>query len=152
MITRRKALVTLAGAAGTALVRVPAWAQGISSRGVKPQPRGKPSGRPFLAQFTDIAKPAGLIHPAVYGGVETKKYIVEVVGAGVAFIDYDNDGWMDLLVLCGTQRAGIRCTTTTETALSRMSPKARDSNNPPSAMVRVAPGWITTVMATWTYS
>src|SRR5215467_5794574 len=106
MITRRKALLTLARAAGTALVGVPAWGQGISSRGVKPQPRGKPSGRPFLAHFTDIAKPAGLIHPAVYGGIETKKYIVEVVGAGVAFIDYDNDGWMDLLVLTGTRLDG----------------------------------------------
>src|SRR5215475_13116570 len=106
MITRRKALLTLARAAGTALVGVPAWGQGISSRGVKPQPRGKPSGRPFLAHFTDIAKPAGLIHPAVYGGLETKKYIIEVVGAGVAFIDYDNDGWMDLLVLTGTRLDG----------------------------------------------
>jgi enediyne biosynthesis protein E4 len=106
MITRRKALITLARAAGTALVGIPAWGQGISSRGVKPQPRGKPSGRPFLAHFTDIAKAAGLVHPAVYGGVETKKYIVEVVGAGVAFLDYDNDGWMDLLVLCGTRLDG----------------------------------------------
>ena len=106
MITRRKVLLTLARAAGTALVGVPAWGQGISSRGVKPQPRGKPSGRPFLARFTDIAKPAGLIYPAVYGGLETKKYIIEVVGAGVAFIDYDNDGWMDLLVLSGTRLDG----------------------------------------------
>ena len=103
MITRRKALVTLAGAAGTALVRIPAFAQGISSRGVKPQPRGKPSGRPFLAHFTDIAKAAGLIYPTIYGGIETKQYIIEVVGSGVAFIDYDNDGWMDLFVLSGTR-------------------------------------------------
>src|SRR5262249_32622857 len=106
MITRRKALLTLARAAGTALVGAPAWGQGISSRGVKPQPRGKPSGRPFLAHFTDIAKPAGLIHPAVYGGLETKKYIIEVVGAGVAFIDYDNDGGRDLLVLCRNPLGG----------------------------------------------
>src|SRR5262249_15565735 len=83
MITRRKALLTLAGAAGTALVGVPALGQGISSRGVKAQPRGKPSGRPFLAHFTDIAKPAGLVHPIVYGGIESKKYIIEVVGSGV---------------------------------------------------------------------
>ena len=29
--------------------------QGVSSRSVKPQPRGKPSGRPFAARFTDVA-------------------------------------------------------------------------------------------------
>lgn len=88
------------------MVGVPALGQGVSSRGVKPQPRGKPSGRPFNAHFTDIAKQAGLGQPIVYGGIETKKYIIEVVGAGVAFIDYDNDGWMDLFVLSGTRLEG----------------------------------------------
>src|SRR5947207_623701 len=77
--------------------------QGVSSRGVRPQPRGKPSGRPFLARFTDVAKESGLTAPVIYGGVDTKRYIVEVVGCGVAFLDYDNDGWLDLLVLSGTR-------------------------------------------------
>ena len=31
-----------------------ALAQGVSSRNVKPLPRGKPSGRPFHAHFTDL--------------------------------------------------------------------------------------------------
>ena len=44
-----------------------------------------------------------LIHPVIYGGVDTKTYIVEVVGCGVAFLDYDNDGWLDLFVLSGTR-------------------------------------------------
>ncbi len=73
------------------------FGQGISSRDVKPQPRGKPSGRPFLARFTDVAKQAGLTQPIIYGGIDSKSYIIEVVGCGVAFIDYDNDGWVDLL-------------------------------------------------------
>ena len=80
-----------------------AFSQGVSSRGVKPLPRGKPSGRPFSARFTDIAREAGLIHPSIYGGVDRKRYILEVVGCGAAFIDYDNDGWMDLFVLGGTR-------------------------------------------------
>jgi hypothetical protein len=105
MMTRREWMFRIASAAGTALL-VPSrlsFSQGISSRGVKPQPRGKPSGRPFSAHFIDVAKEAGLKEPIVYGGIDTKNYIVEVVGAGVAFIDYDNDGWMDLLVLHGTK-------------------------------------------------
>lgn len=108
MMTRRELIFKIATAAGSVLL-VPSrfgFAQGISSRGLKPQPRGKPSGLPFLAHFTDIAKQAGLTAPIVYGGVDAKDYIVEVVGAGVAFIDYDNDGWMDLFVLNGTRLEG----------------------------------------------
>lgn len=55
-----------------------------------------------VPQFTDIAAAAGLVHPSIYGGLETKKYIIETNGCGVAFYDYDRDGWMDLLVLSGT--------------------------------------------------
>jgi enediyne biosynthesis protein E4 len=101
MITRRRMLGLLAGSAANT-----AFAQGISSRGVRPQPRGKPSGRPFLARFTDVAEEAGLKAPIVYGGVDAKTYIIEVVGCGVAFLDYDNDGWLDLLVLNGTRLEG----------------------------------------------
>jgi enediyne biosynthesis protein E4 len=97
MITRRRMLALLACSAESA------FTQGISTRSVKPQPRGKPSGRPFHARFTDVAAQAGLIHPVIYGGVDTKTYIVEVVGCGVAFLDYDNDGWLDLFVLSGTR-------------------------------------------------
>ena len=53
MMTRRAMLMLLACSAD-------AFGQGISSRSVRPQPRGKPSGRPFLARFTDVAKSAGL--------------------------------------------------------------------------------------------
>ncbi len=54
-------------------------------------------------QFTDIANQAGLTFPSVYGGIENKKYIIETNGCGVAFYDYDNDGWPDILVLSGTR-------------------------------------------------
>ena len=101
MLTRRHVLALLAASAAT-----PAFGQGISSRGVRAAPRGKPSGRPFHARFTDVARQAGLVEPIVYGGVDTKRYIVEVVGCGVAFLDYDNDGWLDVFVLSGTRLEG----------------------------------------------
>ena len=106
IITRRKLITRMAGAAGSAMLGASAFGQGISSRNVKPQPRGKPSGRPFLARLTDVAKQAGLTQPVVYGGIDSKSYIIEVVGCGVAFIDYDNDGWVDLLLLSGTHLEG----------------------------------------------
>src|SRR5712692_7119803 len=106
MITRRKMIATIVGAAGGAMMGASAFGQGISSRGVKPQPRGKPSGRPFLARLTDVAKHAGLTQPVIYGAVDSKSYIIEVVGCGVGFIDYDNDGWVDLFVLSGTRLEG----------------------------------------------
>jgi hypothetical protein len=38
--------------------------------------------------------------------VEQKKYILESTGCGCAFLDYDNDGWMDIFVLSGTRLEG----------------------------------------------
>ncbi len=108
MITRRQMITTIAGAAGAVLTSAAngSFGQGVSSRGVKAQPRGKPSGRPFLSRLTDVAQQAGLTHPIVYGAPDSKSYIIEVVGCGVAFIDYDNDGWQDLFVLHGTRLEG----------------------------------------------
>ena len=80
--------------------------QGMSVRTVKAAPRSKPSGRPFLAHFTDIAIEAGLRHPTIYGPVDHKDYIIETMGCGCAFLDYDNDGWMDVLVLSGSRVTG----------------------------------------------
>ena len=80
--------------------------QGIASRDVKAQAKPALSGRPFHAHFTDIAEAAGLRAPVIYGGVEAKKYILEANGCGCAFLDYDNDGWMDIFLLSGTRLEG----------------------------------------------
>jgi len=80
--------------------------QGISTHKAKPLPRSVPSGRPFNARFVDVAHDAGLHAPIIYGGTEEKKYLVEATGCGCAFIDYDNDGWMDIFVLSGTRLEG----------------------------------------------
>lgn len=80
-----------------------ASSQGVTTRNLKPLPRGKASSLPFHSRFTDVALEAGLTHPTIYGGVEKKNFIIETVGCGVAFLDYDNDGWLDIFVLCGTR-------------------------------------------------
>jgi hypothetical protein len=53
--------------------------------------------------LVDVAAKAGLHHPSVYGDLEQKRFIIETNGAGVAFVDYDNDGWVDVFVLSGTR-------------------------------------------------
>ena len=82
-------------------------AQGVASRGVRAQPRAKASGLPFGAHFTDVARAAGLTHPTVYGSADDPRYILETIGCGAAFVDYDNDGWVDIFILNGRTVDGI---------------------------------------------
>jgi enediyne biosynthesis protein E4 len=100
-ITRRL-FVTLSAAASANRL----FGQGVAARAVKPQARPTPSGRPFNALFVDVAKEAGLIVPTIYGNPDSKDYILEATGCGCAFLDYDNDGWMDIFLLCGTRIEG----------------------------------------------
>jgi enediyne biosynthesis protein E4 len=84
----------------------------MSSRGVTPTPRGKSSGLPFNASFTDVAAKAGLTAPVIYGGADRNAYILEAIGCGAAVLDYDNDGWLDIFQLCGTRWEGAPAGTT----------------------------------------
>ncbi len=62
----------------------------------------RPAG-PYGVRFVDVAREAGLTDTVYYGSSEQVKYIVEANGCGVAFYDFDNDGWPDLFVLNGTR-------------------------------------------------
>jgi enediyne biosynthesis protein E4 len=84
----------------------------MSTRGVKATSRPKASGLPFNASFTDVAAKAGLTAPVIYGGVDTNAYILEAIGCGAAFLDYDNDGWLDIFLLSGTRWEGAPPNTT----------------------------------------
>ena len=104
-VTRRTFVqLTLASAIPAAGRRV--LAQGVATHAAKPLARPAPSGRPFHARFVDVAAAAGLRAPIVYGAVEGHQYILETIGCGCAFIDYDNDGWMDIFLLGGTRLEG----------------------------------------------
>jgi enediyne biosynthesis protein E4 len=59
----------------------------------------------WAVQFVDVASAAGLTHPTIYGGIDKKRFIIETNGAGVAWLDFDRDGWTDALVLSGTRLA-----------------------------------------------
>jgi enediyne biosynthesis protein E4 len=67
----------------------------------------KAAGGSSIANFVDIAEKAGLTAVNIFGGVDTKKYIIETTGTGVAIFDYDNDGWPDIFVVNGTTIQGF---------------------------------------------
>src|SRR5262245_63534291 len=66
----------------------------------------RPSGP---IEFTDVTAQAG-IRFKHNSGAFGKKYLPETIGSGCAFIDYDNDGWQDILLVNSTnwpeQKAG----------------------------------------------
>ena len=55
--------------------------------------------------FQDVTAKAG-IHFVHNNGAFGKKFLPETVGPGVAFIDYDNDGWPDIFLVNGTDWPG----------------------------------------------
>src|SRR5439155_517945 len=61
----------------------------------------------LIAHFTDTAQNAGLTTPVIFGSENTKEYIIETTGTGVAIFDYDNDGWSDIFVVNGTKLEGL---------------------------------------------
>ena len=68
------------------------------------EPLVQPAPTPeWQVSFVDAAARAGLVYRSVYGGEERKRFIIEANGAGAAFLDFDNDGWLDALVLSGTR-------------------------------------------------
>jgi hypothetical protein len=55
--------------------------------------------------FRDISQQSG-IHFTHNNGAFGKKFLPETLGSGVAFIDYDNDGWPDIFLVNGTDWPG----------------------------------------------
>jgi len=52
--------------------------------------------------FTDITSESGLDRARnVSGAPQNKRFLLEEMGCGVAFIDYDNDGWLDIFLVNG---------------------------------------------------
>jgi hypothetical protein len=90
--SRRGFLRLLGGSAGLAAVSdLTAFARTLPAA-----PETGPS-------FTDVTEAAGLSRALnVSGSPELKQFILEEMGCGVALFDYDNDGWLDILLVNGS--------------------------------------------------
>ncbi|MBI5086112.1 MAG: CRTAC1 family protein [Acidobacteria bacterium] len=85
------------------LLAVTAAGQGMASRGVKPQPKARFSGRPWPSTLTNVAREAGIAAPTIFGSETNVQFISETSSGGIAFLDYDKDGWLDIFVTSGTR-------------------------------------------------
>src|SRR5262245_27145172 len=57
--------------------------------------------------FVDVASESGLTDLIVCGKNQSKKYILETLGSGVALADYDRDGNLDAFFVNGSQLEGF---------------------------------------------
>ncbi|MDR3411359.1 MAG: VCBS repeat-containing protein, partial [Formivibrio sp.] len=65
------------------------------------------AGTSLGINFVNVARESGLNTRFVYGGEHKNKYLLETTGCGVAFYDYDNDGWLDIFLVNGTRLDGF---------------------------------------------
>jgi hypothetical protein len=72
-----------------------------------PGPRSPIEGTPLGVSFVDVAAQSGLNVKTIYGGEFTNKYLLETTGCGLAFYDYDNDGWQDIFLVNGWRLEGF---------------------------------------------
>jgi hypothetical protein len=66
-------------------------------------PYAPSAAHPTPAWFVDVAAQAGITVRNVNGDPQNKKYIIESTGSGVAILDYDRDGWMDIFLVNGME-------------------------------------------------
>jgi hypothetical protein len=67
---------------------------GAAVNGQKHAPDGS------VVRFTDITRDSGVSFGHI-NGASSEKYLVETIGSGGLFFDYDNDGWIDIFLVDG---------------------------------------------------
>src|SRR5918996_1831781 len=61
------------------------------------------ASEPFSVQFVNVAREAGLRTRTIFGGENKNRFLLETTGCGVAFFDFDDDGWLDIFLVNGTR-------------------------------------------------
>ena len=71
-------------------------ADSLFPRRAASSPAAAPTGGPFFQQVPHSETGISWVH---VNGRSPEMYLPETVGAGCAFVDYDNDGWMDIYLV-----------------------------------------------------
>ncbi len=107
-MNRRSFLFGLAGLASSSALRLPLMASLDAAMSAAPQNQTSSPG----FRLSDVASQAGIQfrhNSGAYGG----KLLPETLGSGCAFLDYDADGWQDILLINGMDWPGHRRAPTT---------------------------------------
>jgi len=78
--------------------------QNASQKAAVPPPT---SSSDLGVSFVALARESGLNVKTFFGGEHKNKYLLETTGCGIAFYDYDNDGWLDIFVVNGWRLEGF---------------------------------------------
>src|SRR3989454_191529 len=81
----------------------PFLSQGMSS----PQTAVAPPANDLGVSFLNVGRESGLNVKTIFGGEHKNKYLLETTGCGVAFYDYDHDGWLDIFLVNGWRLEGF---------------------------------------------
>jgi len=84
---------------------LPTWLR--ASPHPQQQPSAPAASSDIGVTFLNVARESGLNAKTIFGGEHKNKYLLETTGCGVAFYDYDNDGWLDIFLVNGTRLEGF---------------------------------------------
>jgi enediyne biosynthesis protein E4 len=100
-LSRTSVVLSLENVLGLALPT----AAGVLENGATQESATKPGD--LGVSFLNVARESGLNAKTIYGGEHKNKYLLETTGCGVAFYDYDNDGWLDIFLVNGSRLEGF---------------------------------------------
>jgi hypothetical protein len=91
-----------------AVVRHGSWKSRLTRGEQAPAASAAPAPANDLGvTFVNVAHESGLNVKTIFGGEHKNKYLLETTGCGVAFYDYDNDGWLDIFLVNGWRLEGF---------------------------------------------
>jgi hypothetical protein len=86
----------------------PRW---LRASATSPQNAGQKEAAPppsdLGVTFLNVARESGLNVKTIFGGEHKNKYLLETTGCGIAFYDYDHDGWLDIFLVNGSRLEGF---------------------------------------------
>jgi hypothetical protein len=86
----------------------PRWSRAATGTDTdKDKPEQKTVAGDLGVRFINVARESGLNAKTIFGGEHKNKYLLETTGCGVAFYDYDNDGWLDIFLVNGSRLEGF---------------------------------------------
>ena len=83
------------------------WPSSPANQEAHPSKNSSPLSPDPGVSFLNVARESGLNVKTIFGGEHKNKYLLETTGCGVAFYDYDNDGWLDIFLVNGSRLEGF---------------------------------------------